>query len=142
MPDFPVKARIDVRWRDIDALGHVNNAVYFTYFEIARTRYYEAAFGARSLDDIDFLVASIRCDYLSPVVFGETLEVGIRIPWVGRTSYGFAYEARVLEDGRVAARAESVQVRIDFRTNQKLPITPEWIEKVSRLQGEPPSRKG
>ena len=142
MPEFPVKTQIDVRWRDIDALGHVNNAVYFTYFEIARTRYYEAVFGARTLEDIDFLVASIRCDYLSPVVFGETLEVGIRIPWVGRTSYGFAYEVRVLGDGRVAARAESVQVRIDVRTNQKLPITPEWIERVARVQGEPPPPKG
>ncbi|GAB4273856.1 MAG: thioesterase family protein [Deferrisomatales bacterium] len=135
---FPVVARIDVRWRDVDALGHVNNAVWFTYFEIARTRYYEQVLGARGIDDIDFLVASIRCDFRSPVVYGEAVEVGISIPWVGRTSYGFAYEARVAGDGRLAAQAESVQVLFDHARGVKLPVSPEWKERVARAQGAPP----
>ncbi len=142
---FPVVAPIEVRWRDIDALGHVNNAVYFTYFEIARTRYYEVVFGAGGIDDIDFLLASIRCDFLRPVGYGERLEVGIRIPWVGRTSYGFEYEARARAvDGPAGAvaRAESVQVRFDVRRGEKLPITDEWLERVARAQGGRPEVRG
>ena len=142
---FPVVAPIEVRWRDIDALGHVNNAVYFTYFEIARTRYYEAVFGAGGIEDIDFLLASIRCDFLRPVGYGERLEVGIGIPWVGRTSYGFEYEAWTRGDagpGSVVARAESVQVRFDVHTNEKLPITDEWLDRVARAQGARPEVRG
>ncbi len=141
---FSVVAPVEVRWRDIDALGHVNNAVYFTYFEIARTRYYEKVFGAAGIEDIDFLLASIRCDFLRPVGYGERLEVGIRIPWVGRTSYGFEYEAWTPGHdgpGSTVARAESVQVRFDVRRNEKLPITDEWLDRVARAQGARPEAR-
>ncbi|WP_025322396.1 acyl-CoA thioesterase [Deferrisoma camini] len=137
---FPVIARIQVRWRDIDPLGHVNNAVYFTYFETARARYYEEVLDARGIEDIDFLVASIRCDYLSPVVYGETVEVGIRVVWVGKTSWSFEYEART-GDGRVVARADSVQVRFDHQTGRPRPLDEDWIARVTRAQGGPPAPK-
>ncbi len=137
---FPVMARIQVRWRDIDPLGHVNNAVYFTYLETARARYYEEVFDARGIGDLDFLVASIRCDYLSPVVYGETLEVGIRVIWVGRTSWAFEYEART-GNGRVVARAESVQVRFDHQAGKPRPLDKDWIARVTRAQGCPPVQR-
>ncbi|GAB6064528.1 acyl-CoA thioesterase [Deferrisoma palaeochoriense] len=137
---FPLEARIEVRWRDIDPLGHVNNAVYFTYFEIARARFYEEVLGARGIEDIDFLVASIRCDYLSPVVYGEAVTVGIRVEWVGRTSWAFAYEART-GDGRVVARAESVQVRFDHAAGRPKPLDADWLARVAKAQGAMPPPK-
>lgn len=140
MEGFPVTAPVEVRWRDVDALGHVNNAVYFTYFEIARSRYLEQVFGARTLEDVNFLVASIACDFLSPVRHGETVEVGIRVSRAGRTSFDFEYEARVREDGRVVARARSVQVLYDHRRGQKRPVTDAWLARVTAAQGGPPLR--
>lgn len=137
---YPVTASIEVRWRDVDALGHVNNAVYFTYFEVARGRYWEQVFGAPSLEDINFLVASIACDFLSPIHHGDAVEVGIRIPRAGRTSFEFEYEARVGPDGRTAARARSVQVLYDHRRGEKLPVTEDWIARVTAAQGKPPGR--
>jgi acyl-CoA thioester hydrolase len=138
---YPVSARVEVRWRDVDALGHVNNAVYFTYFEIARTRYFEEVFLARTLQDIDFILASIRCDFLSPTRHGETLEVGIRIPTVGRTSFDFDYEARALTDGRPVARAHSSQVLYDYAADRKKEITEGWLERVAAVQGRRPDRR-
>ncbi len=141
MEGYPVSARVEVRWRDVDAMGHVNNAVYFTYFEIARTRYFEEVFQARTLQDIDFIVASIGCDFLSPTRHGETLEVGIRIPTVGRTSFDFEYEARAVADGRPVARAHSAQVLYDYATGRKKEITDAWLERVAAVQGRRPDRR-
>ena len=138
---YPVSARIEVRWRDLDALGHVNNAVYFTYLEIARGRYWEDVFGVRTLSDIHFIVASIQCDFLSQVPHGETLEVGIRISAVGRTSFDFEYDMRAVEDGRPVARARSTQVLFHYGRNEKTPITEPWMEKVVAAQGSRPERR-
>ncbi|MHB8764794.1 MAG: acyl-CoA thioesterase [Deferrisomatales bacterium] len=137
---YPVCARIEVRWRDIDALGHVNNAVYFTFFEVARARYFERMFGARTVADVKFLVASIQCDYLSPTRYGETVLVGIRVPTVGRTSFEFEYEARVEADGREVARARSTQVWYDHRLGQKVPLDDAWLDRVAELEGRRPER--
>ncbi len=138
MAGFPVTASIEVRWRDVDAMGHVNNAVYFTYFEVARSRYYETVFQAKELRDIDFILASIQCDYLSPVRHGETVEVGIRVPSAGRTSFEFEYEARAQPGGRVVARARSTQVLYDYVADRKREITDAWRDKVAAIQGQRP----
>ncbi|MEW6486730.1 MAG: thioesterase family protein [Thermodesulfobacteriota bacterium] len=140
MEGYPVTARIEVRWRDVDAMGHVNNAVYFTYLEIARARYWEAAFQARTIQDINFIVASIQCDFLAPTRYGAEVEVGIRIPSVGRTSFEFAYEARA-EGGRPVARARSTQVLYDYAADRKIPLTDAWIDRVASLEGRQPQRR-
>lgn len=138
---YPVSVQIDVRWRDVDALGHVNNAVYFTYLEVARTHYFERAFNARAIDDIKFMLASIRCDFLSPAYYGDTVEVGIRILSVGRTSFDFDYEVRAIQDDKAIARALSTQVLYDHAAGQKLPITEDWLDRVAAVEGQRPRRK-
>lgn len=140
MEGYPVTARIEVRWRDVDAMGHVNNAVYFTYFEIARARYWEAAFQARTIQDINFILASIQCDYLRPTLYGGTVEVGIRVPTVGTTSFDFEYEARD-DGGRPVARARSTQVLYDYAADRKNPITDAWLDRVAALEGRRPQRR-
>jgi acyl-CoA thioester hydrolase len=141
MKGFPVTARIEVRWRDIDPLGHVNNAVYFTYFEVARARYFGEAFGARTVRDINFIVASIQCDFLSPVRYGDTVLVGIRIPVVGRTSFEFEYEAREATGDRPVARARSIQVLYDYEADRKVEITEAWMARVAAVEGQRPSSR-
>lgn len=138
MEGFPVTATIEVRWRDLDALGHVNNAVYFTYFEMARTRFLNKIRERRGVEDVDFILASVRCDFLSPVVFGEILTVGIRVPAVGRTSFEFEYEVRSANDGRPVARGRSIQVAFDYAKGQKAQVTGEWLDKVAAAQGQRP----
>lgn len=137
---YPTTARIQVRWRDMDATGHVNNAVYFTYWEMARTAYLLKTFKVREPGVTTFAVATIRCDFLSQVTAIEELEVGIRLPRVGRSSFDFEYELRG-QDGRRIATASSVQVLFDYRTQEKVPITDEWLEKIARVEGKIPGRK-
>lgn len=138
---YAITCPVDVRWRDVDALGHVNNAVYFTYLEMGRTRYLDHVFGSRRLEEIQIMVVSAHCDYLSQVTHGDHLEVGIRIPRAGNTSFDFEYEIRSLRDGRLVARGLTTQVLYDHREGKKLAVTDAWLDRVEAAQGIRPVRK-
>jgi len=140
MEGYSVTDRIEVRWRDIDALGHVNNAVYFTYFEIARGCYFDQVFRRREFPGMTCILLSIRCDFLSPIRHGEIVEVGVRVPSVSLTSFDFEYEARLVENARVAARAHSTQILYDRLSKKKIAITQEWLTEIAQVQGKQPHR--
>ncbi len=113
MDGFRFTHEIEVRFRDLDLLGHVNNAVYVTYLEVARTQYYgdvlEMGFG--EADDVDFNVVNVEVDFRRPIEFEDKVEVGVRTVDVGESSMTTEYEVEV--DGELAAEASSVQVAVD-----------------------------
>lgn len=141
MQDYTVSAPVEVRWRDVDALGHVNNAVYFTYLEIARTLYFEQVFNVPRCEESPILLVSAQCDFLSQVTRGESLEVGVRVSSAGNTSFDFEYELRSTPEGRLLARASTTQVLFDHAAGRKVPITDGWLDRVEAAQGIRPSRK-
>lgn len=131
---WPVEVEIRIPWRDLDAAGHVNNAVYLSYLETARA---EAWFLAKGLDprkvraplaELDIIFAHCSIDYRSPAFFGETLIVSCRPGKVGTSSFQLVYEVRCKEDGRLVAEAESVQVCFDWAANAKKPV-PEDVRR-------------
>jgi acyl-CoA thioester hydrolase len=75
--------RIEIRWRDVDNYGHVNNAVYLTYIENARIAYLREGLGLESLDDLLVIVAKVHIDFVSRASLGESLEVGTRVSRIG-----------------------------------------------------------
>lgn len=110
---------IDVRFRDIDAMGHVNNAVYATYTEQARTDYFREVTD-RGLDGIPSVLATLSVDFRAPVTLEEgSVTVALDVPELGRSSIPMAYEIRT-EKG-VAAEAETVQVIVD-ESGDSMPI--------------------
>src|SRR5829696_8887791 len=121
--EFVYEHPIEVRFVDTDAFGHVNNAVYLSYFEAARAGYYLAVTGApfgtgESAAERTFVIAEAHLVYRTPAFFGEKLIVGCRFDWTGRSSFGLAYrvraEASVVGEARVVADGESVQVMFDL----------------------------
>ncbi|MDH7485923.1 MAG: thioesterase family protein [Anaerolineae bacterium] len=144
LTDFPVVVPIVVRFRDLDAMGHVNNAVYLTYFEMARVAYHQRLTGRPTFDfrDFDFILAEVTCRYRSPAYLGETLLVGIRVASVGRKSFVFEYEMRDQASGRLVAEGRSVQVMYDYREQRSKPVSDEFLAKVEALQGQPVAREG
>lgn len=106
--DFPVVVRIEPRLRDLDVQGHVNQAVYFTYFEIARTRFMTQVVGAEPVPP-GFVLASASCEYRSEAKLGDKLLVGVRVPRVGRTSFDMEFRVETAT-GRLVAEGRCVQV--------------------------------
>jgi acyl-CoA thioester hydrolase len=122
---FPFVLREDVRFRDLDGMGHVNNAVFLTYMESARIAYLEAL-GAGSNPQEGLILARIEVDFRSPISLGERVEVGVRPSRLGTKSFELEYEVRA--DGRLAAEARSVLVGYDYARGESVEIPAEWRE--------------
>src|SRR5206468_8560314 len=94
--DFAHRHEVEIRLSDTDAMGHVNNARYLTYVEIARVVYYERVtgnalpIGTHGAEE-GMILAEIRMTYRSPALYGETLTVEPRVERIGRTSSGMVH---------------------------------------------------
>ena len=124
--------RLDVRFRDCDPMGHVNNAVYLTYLEQARFAHWRSlwGFGTPQLPPgyPGVILARVECDYRRPASYGETLEVRLTIAELGRTSFRYEYEI-VDEQGRTVLEAKTVQVMYDYAAEKPIAI-PDEIRRL------------
>jgi acyl-CoA thioester hydrolase len=121
--------RRGVEFSDLDAAGHVNNAVYLRYLETARIDYMVEVLGLRSLDEVAVIVASLTIDFRSPAVFGDQLVIGARVPRIGTKSFDMDHEIRAA-DGRLVAEAKSVLVAFDYERRESSPVPSEWRERM------------
>jgi len=133
--DFPFRTQVKVYFRDLDAMGHVNNAVYLSYLEIARMDFYEAAFGADGFDRFPFILAEVRLKYLSPAHLKETLDIGIRVGEIGRKSYTFDYLVSDLATDRAVCEGHSVQVMYDYGAKATTEVPAGFRQAVDAFQG-------
>ena len=131
MDGFPFVFREDVRFRDLDGMGHVNNAVFLTYLESARIAYLEAL-GAGANPQAGLILARIDVDFRSPISLGERVEVGVRPSRLGAKSFELEYEVRA--DGRLAAEARSVLVGYDYARGESVEIPAEWREWLEPIE--------
>ncbi len=117
---------IQMRFRDLDAMGHVNNAVYLSYCELARTQFYLKHAFKRSLHEIDFILAHADIDFVSAAEWGDQIQVSVWPSQVGTTSFTLKYEVTDKGSGRLIARSSSVLVSYDYEKKQPKPIPPEF----------------
>lgn len=113
--DFPLKAYDKVRFRDTDQQGHVNNAVFSTYFETGRT---EFIYLKERLHDEDatFVIANIDLNYLREIKWPGTVEIGSQVTKIGRSS--IALFQALYQNNRLVATAETVIVHMSQKTRQ------------------------
>lgn len=138
----PVRVPIQIRWRDLDALGHVNNAVFITYFEFARLAYIRELLGPDAeIDrqtmlpvDFQFILAEVMCSYRSPVTLEDRPVVEIWVSEVGRKSFVFQYRMTDERSGRLLAEGRSAQVWYDYRAGTSVVIPQHVIEMIEAKQ--------
>jgi acyl-CoA thioester hydrolase len=126
---FDFVHREAVRYRDVDAHGHVNNAVFLTYVESARVAYLLETGAATELFDMSFIVARAEIDFRSPVRFGDAVDVGVRATRFGTRSFDLEYELRV--GNQLVAEARTVQVGYDYETRETMEIPEEWRQRLA-----------
>jgi acyl-CoA thioester hydrolase len=149
--EFRYEHPIEVRFADTDALGHVNNAVYLTYFEAARAGYYAEVTGApfgtgARAAERTFVIAEAELTYRAPAFFGETVIVGCRFGWTSRSSFGLEYRIRAEKSAvaaaRVVADGTSVQVMFDLERNRVMRVPQDLIEMFEKYEArEIPRRR-
>jgi acyl-CoA thioester hydrolase len=126
---FPFVHRDTVRFRDVDAWGHVNNAVYLTYCEDARMAYLAHLGLVRSVEDARMILARAEVDFRSPTRVGEQLEIGVRPGRLGTKSFVLEYEVRTA--GRVVAESRSVLVAYDYDRGEAVEVPAAWKEALA-----------
>jgi acyl-CoA thioester hydrolase len=131
--DFVYRHRLSVRFRDCDAMGHVNHAVYFTYFEQCRLTYWRELTGSAS-PHTSVIIARAECDYRAPVHFGDELEVRLDIDAVGRSSFTLVYEIVDAGDGQLVARGSTVMVSYDYDRGSSVALPDATRELLRRVK--------
>jgi acyl-CoA thioester hydrolase len=121
---------LDVRFRDCDPMGHVNNAVYLTYLEAARFAWWRQAFGPGGLTEHGFIVARVEIDFRKPALPGERLIVRLRVDGLGRSSFTVAYEILNTRTRELIAQGKSVQVAYDYAAGKSVPISNDLRAKL------------
>ena len=142
----PFAHRVDiiVRFADTDAMGHVNNAKYLTYCEIARIRYWTdvtdepIALGTEGAESL--ILAEARITYRAPAFHGEIVTVETRATRIGRSS--FTLEHRLLacvegDEPRLVAVSESILVRYDYASSLPVALSPEHVTAIESFEGRP-----
>ena len=134
---FPVIISLPLQWGDQDALGHVNNIIYFRWAESARIAYSRQAnaWDGSATVEAGPILAAISCEFRFPLTYPDTIQVGASITAIGNSSFNMAH--RVVSAGRgiVAADLESTLVWIDYKSGKPLALPARLREAMEKLEG-------
>lgn len=135
IPGFTVAHTLHPRFRDTDAMGHINNAVYVTYLEVARQEYWRAFRRDVDYRRVPFILAHVTIDFRSEALVQEVLELGIRCAAIGIKSFTFEYEIREAVTSRLVVEACSVQVCYDYESKLSLAVPDDLRHTLEIFEG-------
>jgi acyl-CoA thioester hydrolase len=131
--EFAYRHRLSVRFRDCDAMGHVNHAVYFTYFEQCRLTYWRELTGTPS-PHTRVIIARAECDYRAPAHFGDELEIRVNVEAISRSSFTLVYEIGQAGGEQLVATGKTVMVSYDYAAARSVPLPAETRTLLERAQ--------
>ncbi|HYG11744.1 MAG TPA: thioesterase family protein [Pyrinomonadaceae bacterium] len=141
---YPVVIEVPVAWGEMDALRHVNNIVYFRYFESARMAYFTrlGIWDYMNETGIGPILASTACKFKLPLVYPDTVSVGTRVSGVEADRFVMKYVVVSHAHAKVAAEGEGLIVSYDYRALRKAPLPDEIKRRIEALEqsagsGEP-----
>lgn len=136
LKDFSVVIQLPVLWGEMDAFGHVNNVVYFRYFESARIAYLEKiGFGRmRDENDIGPILGSTRCRFRIPLIYPDTISVGARVTEIHPDRFTMEYVIVSHAHNAIAAEGDGVIVSFNYRDNQKAVLPEEIRKRIEELE--------
>ena len=140
--NYPIALDIDVAWGEMDALGHVNNVVYFRYFENVRVHYFnaigmelpqpgEAAAGA--------ILANASCQFRSPVVYPDRVRAEVGCSRIGGSSFTLSYRLTSQAQNQIVAEGETVVVYFDYEKGRSVPLPEALRQAIDKLQQASPA---
>ncbi|MBI5014138.1 MAG: acyl-CoA thioesterase [Deltaproteobacteria bacterium] len=120
----------------MDAFGHVNNIVYFRYFESARVAYFREIGYLTVMEETGLgpILASTECRFRVPLTYPDTVLIGAGVPEVGDNRFVMKYRVVSVAHGKVAADGEGLIVSYDYRQNRKAPVPDAVRERIATLE--------
>ena len=134
---FKNRLPIQIRFSDVDVVGHVNNIVYFAYYDTGKAAFMAELLGRLvTWDKVDTVVANVDCAFISPILFGENIEVLTTCTGLHDKSFKLLQMLRNADSGEVKSVCETVMVSFDPHTQKSAPLSDEWREKLSSVLNE------
>ncbi len=135
--NYPVTISTSVAWGEMDAFNHVNNIIYFRYFENARIKYFEtlALMETMQQTGVGPILAHTACQYIKPVQYPDVLRVSARVKSMGTSSFVMEYLVESPKLGK-AALGSGVIVMMNYRTSEKVAIPDKVRQKIMALEGD------
>lgn len=136
---FKHKTPIQIRFVDTDMLGHVNNACYLSYVELARISYFRDVLGAQvNWNARGIIVAKATVEYKMPIFFRDNIIVRTRVSRLGKKSFDIDYQfMHIGADKQEVLKAEckTIMVCYNYEENKTIDIPEEWRAKIAKLEG-------
>lgn len=137
LTEFRHSVPLQIRFNDIDILGHLNNTVYFSFFDTGKAYFFESIRkGKIDWKKVDSVIANIDCAYVSPIFFGEKIEVRSRCSGVSDRSFRVQQVIVEMETGQLKAAAETVMVSFDPATQKSKDLPEDWRKALEESMGE------
>lgn len=139
-PDiFTNRLPIQIRFSDVDVVGHVNNIVFFEYYDTGKAAFMTQLLGRSiSWEEVDTVVANIDCAFIAPIFWGEEIEVLTACTYLHDKSFRLLQMLRNTQTGEVKSICETVMVSFDPNTQKSAPLSSEWRDKLASCIIEKP----
>lgn len=133
---LPVVISQDLVWGDMDAFQHINNTVYFRYFEDVRIAFFEKAGVIEEMNksQIGPILASTHCNFRLPLDFPDTIQVGVRVDDIKTNRFTMKYSIYSEQLGKVAADGDGLIVYYDYRQKKSCAIPDTILTSIQVLQ--------
>ena len=129
---------IQLRFNDFDALGHVNNSVYFSFFDLGKTTYFNQVIPDISVNkEVGVVIANIQVSFLVSVFPGENVAVETAVVEIGNKSFKLLQRLIDVETNEVKCVCQTVMVCFDAKTKSSYPISEAWRKAMADFEGNP-----
>lgn len=135
--DYPFRhcLPVQIRFTDIDLLGHLNNNVYLTFMDLAKIRYFSDVQGRDiNVNDLCMVVVNINCDFMSPSFLADSLEVWTRVTRIGERSLHLEQRIVDANTGETKCIGRTVMAGYDPETLQGAPLRADWVEMTEAYE--------
>ena len=125
-----------IRFSDVDQFGHMNNSVYFSLYDLAKTTYFKDVFGMAEWGEQVVVVANINANFFQPVFFSDEMEIATAAVHLGNKSFTLLQRAVAKNTGEVKCECSTVLVMYDLYTKEPMPIPQAYKDAICRYEGK------
>lgn len=132
---FRHSVEVQMRFNDFDMLGHLNNSMYFSYFDIGKAQYFDAIGCTNHWGKFNIVIANVNCDFIAPVYRTESIVVKTQVEYLHNKSFHVLQVMVNGATGQLKAVCRSVMVGFDPDTGKSAPLSPQWRDAIVAYEG-------
>ena len=133
---FRHRLPVQIRFSDVDQYGHMNNSVYFSLYDLAKTAYLRDVFGTLVWDQLGIVVANVNADFLAPVFFTDRLEIETAVTHLGHKSFTLQQRAVNSRTGQTVCQCSTVMVCFNLKTQESADIPAAYRQAIEVFEAQ------